>query len=261
MKYFKVFLQLASLSLKQHFENRFNALAFMISNILVLGILIIFIDVYFSYSKQILGWTKAEVFFLVGLYRVITATFIVFFQRSINYMSRDVENGNLDMHLTKPINSQFFLSFRQIRSHDLIGIISGLVVMIYAAIQLNINVGFFSWLILFINTLSGVTILYGIMFILATFTLWFGRLNALLDILFIIRSPMERPISFLGQKAAFVLTYLIPLAFIVSVPVEIFLSKVNWTNTFICLFIAIVCLYISHRFWNYSLRHYTSASS
>lgn len=81
MKYFKVFLQLASLSLKQHFENRFNALAFMISNILVLGILIIFIDVYFSYSKQILGWTKAEVFFLVGLYRVITATFIVFFPK------------------------------------------------------------------------------------------------------------------------------------------------------------------------------------
>lgn len=261
MKYINVFLQLAALSLKKHFENRFNTFAAVISNIFVLGVLIVFVDVYFSFSKEILGWTKAEVFFLVGLYRVITAAFIVFFQRSINYMSKDVESGNLDMYLTKPINSQFFLSFRHIRSNDFIGIISGLAVIIYASTQLHTNIGLTNWLILFINALSGVTILYGIMFILATFTLWFGRLNALLDVLFIIRSPIERPISFLGQNAAFVLTYIIPLAFIVTIPVEIFLNRVNWTSTFVCLLIALTCLYISSRFWNYSLRHYTSASS
>lgn len=260
--YFKVFIALISLSFKRFLEHRWNMWGHLSTMILSLLITIFFLEIIFSKVPLIYGWNKSEVFFLMGIFHfLVSGLFFIFFQKCIDFIPYYIHQGELDILLTKPINSQFYLSFRHMRLYELSGLLSGITLIIYSINLLSLSPSLFQWLLLFISIILGLVILYCIYFVLATLGFWIPRMGSLPEIFYTLTSPLQIPIDMLGKELALILTYVIPLGFIITVPVKIFLGKSVLELFFVMVGVSLVLLFLSSVFWNFALKHYTSASS
>jgi len=59
----------------------------------------------------------------------------------------------------------------------------------------------------------------------------------------------------------FFFTFIIPVAFLTTIPSEVLLNRTGFQSTAMAIGLAIGLLWISNRFWKFALRFYTSASS
>lgn len=260
-KYFKLAFSLFSLSSKRFFEHRWNTFGIIISQITSLAFTFILIEIYFSFSQEILGWTKYQVLFLMGFARIIINLFSTLFTASIVNIPNYIQKGDLDLLLAKPVNSQFFASFRFSGPEALMNILSGIVMIIFSLDKLGYYGSIQNWIFLFVGLILGVLILYSLYFLVATLSFWVVKMESLMDIYTMMREPMVFPIDIFGKTAGFILTFIIPLAFVVTIPVKMFFDKSPIYLLSGSVFFAVVLLFASNKFWNFGLKHYTSASS
>ena len=64
-----------------------------------------------------------------------------------------------------------------------------------------------------------------------------------------------------GRWLRFMLTYIVPVAFLTTFPAATLLGKLSAYFVIASVGIAGALFYISSRFWNYAIRFYSSASS
>lgn len=259
--YIKLFFELLRMSFKQYLENRLNTLGAIFVATATIFLTVFFIEIIFSFSPVIEGWSKYQVIFLVGIYRVFSTVFSLIFMRSLNKAPEAINSGDLDIYLTKPTSSQFLISFRFFRAFELVSLIPALSLTIYALLKLNYSPDIFSWVGLFIGLISGMLILYGLLFLFVCLAVVVGQLHSGASLNRIVTDPLQIPASFYGKTLSFVMTFIVPVAFVITVPVEVFLEFSNFYMVGVGLLIGLVTVYISTKVWNMSLRHYTSASS
>jgi ABC-2 type transport system permease protein len=70
-----------------------------------------------------------------------------------------------------------------------------------------------------------------------------------------------RPDSIYPAPIRFVIMSVMPFALIASVPAKWVLFQTSWFWFFWVIFVGILFLYLSHLFWNFALKRYSSASS
>lgn len=259
-RYAKILIALTSISTKRYLENRFNTINLLIGSIINLLITLVLIDLIFSFTSNFNGWTKGEVLLLVGVTRFILAFFSMIFSKGINYLPSYVKNGDLDHLLIKPTNAQFFISLRYIRPFEFFSLIAGIGVFTYALVQLKTHFMLFDFLLLGLNLVCGLVILFSIYFSLACIAFWTENFYSLNSIYYMITSPLSYPTNIYGKLTSFVVSYVLLLGFIVSFPVRIFLDKTYYLTIFEVI-AALVLFIFCKWFWNFSLKHYTSASS
>ncbi len=259
-RYFNLLFSLLRYAMKSDLEYRFNAVGNFVYYTFSLGINLFFINIFFSYVGNFNGWTKPEAFFLTGVFRVILAIEAVML-RGIFMIPHYIMKAYLDLLLAKPINSQCYTSLRFPRILALLEIIPGLVIIFYALINMQRQFNLLDILFLVISLILGSIIFYSILFSLATLSIWFKSFYSFPDLYYIIREPLGIPIDILGKTTSFALTFIIPLGFIITIPVKIFLGKEPLFFIVFTLGFTTLLFYFSIWFWNFSLRHYTSASS
>jgi ABC-2 type transport system permease protein len=108
-------------------------------------------------------------------------------------------------------------------------------------------------------------LLYAITLIMMTFSFWLIRLDNLMvlgDTVFgIARTPIDI-FAKLGPAAVYVLSYVIPLAFLAALPVkELFGVGAVWPVVAQAILLAAAFLAAATLFWRYATRVYSSASS
>lgn len=260
-KYLRIFFKLFSISTKRYLENRLNALGSVLAATGSIFLQIMFIDLVFSYTPNLAGWKKEEIIFVVGLARILVTLFSLLFLRSINFLSFYIRDGSLDILLTKPVNSQFFVSLRLSKPYELLNLIPGLLVCMYAMGLMGFSYSFFDLILLLIGLVSGLFILYGIYFFIGTWSIWFTNFFSINSIFQIIKEPLNIPLDIFGKGINFILYFVVPLSFVVTVPAKIFLGKSPEAGILLGALIAFFLVWLSNKFWNYALKYYTSASS
>lgn len=259
--YLNVFFAMFNLSSKRYLEYRWNALGYTLSSIFSLVLSVVFINIYFSFSGEIQGWNKYQVLFLVGLYKVMSSLFTMFFFKSVAALPEYMQKGELDIFLLKPISSQFYISFRLVRSYDIITALSGFVVVFYALNKLQVSYTIWDWVLLLVGFISGLTILYSIYFLIATLSIWLIKFDSINDVYFILRDPLSIPTDFFSKNLQLFLTFIIPLGIILTIPVRVFIGKSSEYFIILCIVVAMFSIWLSNRFWKFALKSYTSASS
>jgi ABC-2 type transport system permease protein len=69
------------------------------------------------------------------------------------------------------------------------------------------------------------------------------------------------PVDFFKGGVRTFLTFVVPVAFVTSIPADALLGRSNPWLLLLAPVLAASTLLASHLFWNYALRHYGSASS
>jgi ABC-2 type transport system permease protein len=109
--------------------------------------------------------------------------------------------------------------------------------------------------------LAAALILYSLWFLLATSTIWFVKTWSATEVLRSVLTAGRYPVSAYPPLLRSLLTSVIPVAFMTTVPAEALLGRASVSSVGFALLAAALSLAISRAFWLFALRSYTSASS
>lgn len=214
-----------------------------------------------SRTHGIFGWKREEILLLNGIYGTIIGFYHVFFSTNFDRFSQVIHMGQLDMVLTKPLDSQFFLTFWRVNFAASSRILIAFVYTILVARQLHISPSPMTVLFCVLLAIVGLVLLYSIWFTVITLILWFTRLSNLADLLFTITGAARYPQEMFREGFWYFFVFIAPLTLIITTPAKVLFQKLDMTSLFLLIVLALVFFVISRKFWKFALRSYTSASS
>ena len=109
--------------------------------------------------------------------------------------------------------------------------------------------------------LAGGAIVYSFWLILATLSFWFVRVENILVIFQSVYEAGRWPVSLYPAWLRFGLTFLVPVAFAVTVPAEALTGRLTWQTGLLAVGLAAALLVVSRAFWKVGLRNYSGASA
>jgi ABC-2 type transport system permease protein len=260
-RYSRMFLALVVLSLKRFFEHRSSTYGNLSISIFWFILTILTVEIIFTQVSSIFSWTKYELLFLVGYYRLIFNLGYILFNKSIDMIPGYIKSGELDIILTKPISSMFFVTFRHTRFYEFGQLFASTILIVYAALNLDWTFSFIHILSLVLGIVSGLIIIYCLYFSIAAFAIWTVNMEALPEFQFALSQALSYPTDIYGKILNIIFVTILPLAFVVTIPVKVLLNKSPYFLSLIGFIIAVLMLVMTKYFWDYALRHYTSASS
>ena len=159
---------------------------------------------------------------------------------------KHIREGTLDFVLLKPIDSQFFISLKKINPSGFLEIMLGFSLLLFCVKinQINLNLSFLS--LSLITLTCSICILYSLWFFISTTTIWFVKTwnatEVLRSFLYIGRFPLN---SFSFSLRLFFSVF-IPIAFITSIPSEVFLGFSQSWKILLEIIVALVFLSLIH---------------
>ncbi|MFZ9887401.1 MAG: ABC transporter permease [Myxococcota bacterium] len=205
------------------------------------------------------GWEYFESMMVLGLFMLLTGFTNTVLTPNLNRIVTQVEDGTLDFVLLKPIDSQFWVSLRQISPWGLPDALFGLILVVVSAWQTGVKA---TWLWLALPTfLCGLVTLYGMWFLLAATSIWFVKVYNVTEVLRGLLDAGRYPISAYPAAYRFFFTFLVPVVFLTTVPAEVALGRASSWGLLTALGLSFVFWFAARWFWRFALRFYTSASS
>lgn len=217
-------------------------------------------ELLFNFTSQIGDWNRAQMRVFLGVLFVVDAIYMVIFSTNLDTLSESVRKGNLDLLLTKPVNSQFMISCQRASTAHLGNLLMAIAWLAWALWGFE---GFSAWRIfwLLITIPSGVFIFYSLRFFFSACAVIFTRAENLQYLWYHIYKLGLRPDNIYFPWLKYLILTLVPVGLIASAPSRVLLgSAAPWMPIW-CAVAAAICLFLTAKFWKFALRHYTSASS
>ncbi len=258
-KYLNVLKLFWSTAIAAELEYRVNFLISTLTSLGNLGGSIFGLSLFYGNNYNFAGWKWEEALVVLGVFTVLQGFSTTFLVPNLNRIVTHVQEGTLDFVLLKPISSQFWLSTRSISPWGLPDLIFGSLLLGYAGNKLGLAMS--NYLISAVPMLFGTLILYSLWFMLGATSIWFVRIYNVTEVLRGLLEAGRYPLVAYPAAYRFFFTFIVPVAFITTVPAEAMLGRVhlNWIGGAGVL--AIALLFASRAFWRFVLRFYTSASS
>ena len=258
-RYLKVLILFWTTAIAAELEYRLNFLIAGGTSIANLAGSIFGLFLFYRNDYTFQGWSWQEAIIVLGIFTLLQGFSTTFLVPNLNRIVEQVEQGTLDFVLLKPISSQFWLSMRVVSPWGIPDILFGIILIIYAGIPLGLT--FSDYLASIIPIFFGVLILYSLWFMLGATSIWFVKIYNVTEVLRGLLEAGRYPMVAYPAVYRFFFTFIIPVAFLTTVPAEAMLdrSQIGWIIGSGIL--AVMLLLISMVFWRFALRFYTSASS
>ena len=260
-KYFKVYTKFLYTSLASELEYKTNIIIDLITANLSLIGSIFLLSIFFQNTGDLGGWNFDQALIIQGIYTILNGITNTWFNPNLTEIVKHIREGTLDFVLLKPIDSQFYISLKKINPSGILEIILGILLLIYCIKINEISINIIFLILCLITIGCSICILYSLWFFISTTTIWFVKTwnatEVLRSFLYIGRFPLN---SFSFSLRMF-FSIFIPIAFITTIPSEVFLSLAQIWKIILEIVIALIFLFSSRRFWLFALKYYSSASS
>jgi len=260
-KYLKVYKKFLHTSLASELEYKTNIIIDLITAIFSLIGSIFLLSIFFQNNSYIGGWKFEQALIIQSIYTILNGITNTWFNPNLTEIVKHIREGTLDFVLLKPIDSQFFISLKKITPSGFLEIMLGIFLLLYCIKINQINLNLTSLTLCLITIICAICILYSLWFFISTTTIWFVKTwnatEVLRSFLYIGRFPLN---SFSFSLRIF-FSIFIPIAFITTIPSEVFLGLTPLWKIFLEIIVATIFLSSSRKFWLFALRFYSSASS
>lgn len=219
-------------------------------------------SVLFLNVDSINGWNRYQMVFFVGTFTIIDGLDMFLYFFGVISIPMKIREGKLDIYLTKPVNTLFWLTFENMDIGSVFICIPGIIMVITAAMKLGIRLTLTKILGYILLLLLMMMLLYSLMLIIRSMAFFFIKINALNEledelIGFSFRIP---GVVFRGI-AKFILYVLLPYALIATIPTQFFTDSLSGGMWLLVLVVVIAFTLLAQWVWHMGLKHYGSASS
>jgi len=258
-KYFRVWLKLTGYSFMTTLTSRFSFSLFLFGKILRFTLFFVFLLLIFSRTKMLVGYNLYQVAFFVLTYNLIDTSVQLFFREVYRFRPL-VVSGNFDLVLVKPFNPLFRILAGGADVIDLFMIIPFLAGVIYLMGKIgNLTIlNFTLYILLLVNAFLIATAFHIAVLALGILTTEVD--NTIMLYRDVIRMGMV-PIDIYKEPLRGFLTFVIPVGVMMTFPAKALMGLLSWWGILVSFVIGGILLWLSLKFWHYSLRRYASASS
>lgn len=249
-----------STSLSAELEYRANFTFSVLSSAMNLGASVFTVRLFFSHDTSLGGWSWPSALVVLGAFTVLSGISQTMLQPNLNRLVEHVREGTLDFVLLKPVDAQFWVSTRRCSPWGVPDLLLGCALIVYGS--LAVEPSGFAWLALVVSLACSSLILYSLWFLMATTTVWFVQIYNVTEVLRGLLDAGRFPIdAFPAGAYRFVFTFVIPVAFMTSVPARVVLGEAVSVHLAGALALGAGLFGASRAFFRFALRYYTSASS
>ena len=248
-------------SIQTDLEYRVDFFTRILASLLGLMTTVGALSIAYNYTGTLKGWSFPQTLVLLAIYYLMDGLIEMFIAPNMRAVMEQVRQGTLDFVLMKPLNSQFMATFRTVNIWRIVNVMVGLGLTLYTISRLSLSVGPSQALGFSLTLAAGTVVVYSFWLCLVTLTFWFVKIDNIEQIVWQAFEAGRYPIEIYPVWLRGALTYVVPVAFIITVPAQALSGKLPSAFFVIAPVVAVVTLVLSSAFWRYGLRHYTGASA
>lgn len=264
MRTLRIYRSLLGAALRGQMQYRANVLMMLLGGIAYQGAGFVFIWVVLDRFGSIGGWSLGEVAFLYGVRLCAHGLMVCFFNQMMS-VDQVVREGEFDRYLVRPVNPLISLLTRRTLLSAFGDLLGGCLLVAVSATMVPVewSVPAVAYLVLAICggalVEGSVQLAFGSM---AFRLLSTGGLRFVGDDLFNLFGGY--PLKIFPTGARFVLTFILPLAFVAYLPVSVLLGRTGElmippSVAYLAPVLGGVLLFLAYRLWRYQMRFYASS--
>ncbi len=261
IKYIKLYFAFFSYSLSRELQYRVNFIVVVIGYIFYLVANLALFGVIYQWTNNIGGWTFNEILIFLGTYHAVHGLWDFSTALNVERISEYVGNGSLDLILVKPVDSLFFVIFRNMNFASIINVFLGIILTIMGVVANKSSVNIGTILIYIVLAINGVIIFTMIQLLVQLISFKVIKTNMLNNLFYQGIKFAEKPDVIFSGIIRHVLMFFIPMIVIVNFPSRILMGRLNVTFILYDLLVTIVVLAIGIIGWRLAIKNYSSASS
>jgi len=242
-------------------QYRVNFVVELFQSVVALGTGLIGLWLVFSHTSRLGGWSPTELLVVMGVYTFMGGLIQTAIQPNMERLMTDIQQGTLDYALTKPEDVQLIVSVREIRIWQAVDMLTGLLVLVPAMLRLQARIGVGQALSFLLVMLLGSLMIYSFWLMITTAAFWVIRIDEIVNLFQGVYAAGRYPVGIYPGWLRFGLTFLVPVAFAVTVPAEALTSRLHWPTLVLSVGFGIVLFAFTRWFWRFGLRNYSGASA
>ena len=243
----------------EELQYRGNFIASLLGTVFWLLMAILTAALYFRHTSTLGGWEFWDVVVLLGIFNALAGVVESVLRPGIGHLPADVRSGALDLVLVRPVDAQFYVSFRRLDVWRLADVVLGLALAGYALAQTGRAISAWELIIFIVTFAVAIAVVYAIWVALMSLAFWFvavENMAALFDALF---EAARNPVSAYPGALRFLFVYLIPIAWTTTIPASALTGRLNPELAIWALAVGIAAIGASRLLWRVALKRYTSA--
>jgi ABC-2 type transport system permease protein len=242
-------------------QYRINFVMQMVQSLLSIGTALAVQAVLFSHTDSLGGWERAELLAVIGVFTLVRGLLNMFVQPNMQRVVTEIREGKLDYALTKPADSQVLVSVRDVRFWQVTDVVVGVIVLIVALVELRSTLEPGHVAAFAVMLAVGAVSIYCFWLMLAAAAFWLIRVNEVQELFDGVYRAGQYPVGIYPGWLKYGLTFLVPLAFAVTVPSEAATGRLGWGSVVLAIGMTAALVVVSRWCWLRGLRRYGSASS
>jgi ABC-2 type transport system permease protein len=261
MNTLRVGLLFLKMGVLNELQYRVNFFVQLFQSLIQVGVGIAVLALVYSHTNELNGWSQSELLALLGVQILLGGIIRAAIQPNMQQLMDDVREGKLDYALTKPEDAQVLVSVRQFQIWRLTDVVSGLILLIIGLADLEASVGVWDALAFGAALVAGGSMVYCFWLIISTGAFWIVRMEHVFELFEGLYQTGRWPVGLYPGWLRYSVTFLVPVAFAVTVPAEALTSRLEWTTLLLAAGFGVALFAFTRWFWRFGLRHYSGASA
>ena len=253
-----LFLKIGVLNELQY---RVNFVVQLFQSAITLGVGLAVLALVYSHTDELNGWSHAELLCLLGIQILMVGAIKIYVQPNMERVIDEVREGTFDYALTKPEDSQVLASVREVRIWQVVNVFSGLIVLAFGLSRITTHLGALDAVAFAISLVLGAVMIYCFWLVIATGAFWVVNMWHVAELFDGLIQTGRWPVGIYPGWLRFGITFLVPVAFAVTVPAEAVTSRLEWETLLLAVVFAAFLFAATRWFWRFGLRRYSGASA
>jgi len=261
VRYLRLYLNFLRFSFGRALEFRFD---FTLKIIMDCGYYAMHLSIYkilYQNTQSLAGWREDQALVFISSVLLIDAIQMTIFASNMWMVPVLINRGDLDVYLTRPVSTLFFVSLRDFAANSFVNLLIALGIFGYTLTQLQTpftTLELLGYLGLVVN---GLLLWFALQMIFLIPVFWTQSSKGFQDIFFSMGLAMERPDLIYRGALRVLFTFVLPFGAIASMPARWFFGPETPYLLPHVIGLTVVFWGIMLWLWNQGLKAYSSASS
>lgn len=226
----------------------------------ILGIA--FLYLIFEQIPSLDGWTLGQLIFIYGFAQIPRGLDHLFTDNLWLVAYRMVINGDFDRYMLRPMNVFFQICCEKLQPDAIGELLIGAILCIVSLAKGIVIVDGVHIVLFIVSVIAGAIIYTSIKLFFATLAFWIKKSGPFLQVAYEMADFAKYPVEIYGKPIRFVLTYIVPFAFVAYYAASYFLlNKSAFLSIGIECIIAAVMWIIAYTFFKIGISKYESAGN
>lgn len=242
-------------------QYRVNFFVQIVHSLVQLATGLIAIALVFQYTSDLGGWTRPELLAIMGVHILLGGIVATFVQPAMREVMHQVAQGEFDYVLVRPVDPQFMVSIRKIAIWHLTDVVVGALVILWALTETGGAAGWFGAIGFVVTISCGAVIMYSLWLAMTSTSFKLVRVSEITQLIDGLYQTGRWPVGIYPGWLRGVLTFVVPLAFAVTVPAGALTDRLTGPTLAGAVVAAVIAFIATRLVWKWQLRNYSGASS